>query len=173
MISKSLTTVAFAAGCVLALGAMPSANAQALGQTDVITNGPQATAGDYGEWSPRLNVIESRHYDRLLQTNMAFRAHRERMECGPITLRSLRERCLASFAQYEPAYGATSGYGGGSGEMGMHRGWDAGYNQSYGTSRGDTGYGAGYGSSENPAPSMPGNTPGASADPHTQLYGYR
>jgi hypothetical protein len=48
MTSKSITSLAFAAGCILALGAMPSAQAQTMDQPQVVTNGPQATAGDYG-----------------------------------------------------------------------------------------------------------------------------
>ena len=104
MISKTLTSLAFAAGCVLALGAMPPAQAQ----TQMVTNGPQASTGDYGDWSARQNVIESRHYDRLLQTNMGFRHFRERKECGPITDPQLRDQCLASFQQYEPTmYGSS------------------------------------------------------------------
>jgi hypothetical protein len=88
---------------------MPSANAQALDQSALITNGPQASAGDFGDWSARQNVIQSRRYDRLLETSSAFRSHRERLECGPITLPDLRAQCLASFRASEPSmmYGST------------------------------------------------------------------
>lgn len=170
MMSKSLSALAFTAGCVLALGAMPSANAQALDQTQVITNGPQASAGDYGEWSPRRNVIESRRYDRLLQTNMAFRAHRERRECGPITLPSLRERCLASFAQYEPTGGMTAGYGGGYVPAPSSSG--AGYSDTYqSTGTGTIPYPpTAY--PPNPASKGVGMTPGAGGAPQYQ-YNYR
>jgi len=170
MTSKTITTLAFAAGCVLALGAMPPAHAQGLtpnqpsGSRDnptlttqppyagayvgqqpgdrgvsmmqernaamapntgttmpqnyagatpeprpamgpapqLETNGPQASRGDYGDWSARRNNIESAHYDRLLQTNMAFRERRKNMECGPINDPQLHQQCLASFQQYEP-----------------------------------------------------------------------
>jgi hypothetical protein len=108
MINK-LTSVAFAAGFVLALGAMPAAHAQnypqqpiQAGPPQMVTNGPQASRGDFGDWSARQNVIESRHYDRLLQTNQAFRQFRQRKECGPISDPQLRNQCLASFQQYEP-----------------------------------------------------------------------
>lgn len=163
MLSKSLTSLAFAAGCILAFGATPSANAQALGPTDVITNGPQASAGDFGEWSPRLNNIESRRYDRLLETNMAFRAHRMRLECGPITLPALRERCLQSFAQYEPAGRVTEGFGGGTAPV-YTPGAGSG-STLQGTSTNRMWY------PPTPAPSGADMTPGASGVPQT--YGYR
>ena len=108
--TKSMMSLAFAAGCVLALGAMPSAQAQYyqpqpqpyLGTT-LETNGPQASRGDFGDWSARRNVIESARYDRLLQTSMGFRHARMRKECGPIGDPQLRSQCLASFDQFEPA----------------------------------------------------------------------
>jgi hypothetical protein len=106
MITKTMTGVAFAAGCVLALAAMP-AHAQNYG-TQLVTNGPQASRGDFGDWSARRNVIESAHYDRLLQSNMGFRAARMRKECGPIGDPQLHDQCLASFDQYEPTmYGSS------------------------------------------------------------------
>jgi hypothetical protein len=78
-------------------------------QTEVETNGPQASAGDYGDWSARRNVIESEHYDRLLETNPGFRQARMRKECGPVTDAQLRDQCLASFQEYEPAmYGSST-----------------------------------------------------------------
>ena len=114
MISKSVTSLAFAAGCVLALGAMPSAHAQYYPQrpinmgTQLETNGPQASRGDFGDWSARRNNIESARYDRLLETNIAFRHARMRKECGPIGDPQLRQQCFASFQQYEPTmYGST------------------------------------------------------------------
>jgi hypothetical protein len=102
MIKKTVTTIAFAAGCVLALGAMPSAHAQ-IYQNELVTNGPQASRGDFGDWSARHNVIESQHYDRLLQTSSGFRQARMRKECGPISDPQLHEQCMASFDQFEPA----------------------------------------------------------------------
>ena len=106
MMKKTLTSLAFAAGCALAFGAMPAAHAQYY-NPQVVTNGPQASRGDFGDWSARRNVIESAHYDRLLQTNMGFRQARMRKECGPIRDPQLHASCLASFDQYEPMYGSS------------------------------------------------------------------
>ena len=102
MTNKTVMSLAFAAGCALAFGAMPAANAQYY-NPQVVTNGPQASRGDFGDWSARRNVIESAHYDRLLQTNMGFRQARMRKECGPINDPQLHDQCMASFDQYEPA----------------------------------------------------------------------
>ena len=101
MIRKTVTSLAFAAGCVLAFGAMPSANAQTY-NPELVTNGPQPSRGDFGDWSARRNNIASAHYDRLLQTSMGFRQARMRKECGPIGDPQLRDQCLASFQHYEP-----------------------------------------------------------------------
>jgi hypothetical protein len=107
MMNKTLTRLALAAGCVLALGAMPAAHAQ-YANPELVTNGPQASRGDFGDWSARRNVIESAQYDRLLETNMAFRAARMRKECGPIGDPQLHDQCLASFDQFEPTmYGSS------------------------------------------------------------------
>lgn len=122
MTSKTLTSLAFAAGCVLALGAMPPAHAQYSPQpqmqpsagppqmvdNQLITNAPQASRGDFGDWSARRNNIESAQYDRLLQTNMGFRQARMRKECGPVGDPQLRDQCLASFDQYEPVMTGSS-----------------------------------------------------------------
>jgi len=81
---KTGTSLAFLAVCLTALAALP-ANA--------------ATSSATG----RQNVIQSERYDRLLETNRGFRQARMRRECGPITDPQLRQSCLASFAQYEPA----------------------------------------------------------------------
>jgi hypothetical protein len=108
MTSKTVTSLAFAAGCVLALGAMPSAQAQYYPQpvidmgTTVHTNAPQASRGDFGDWSAMRNNIESARYDRLLQTNPGFRQARMRKECGPINDPQLHAQCMASFDQFEP-----------------------------------------------------------------------
>jgi hypothetical protein len=56
-------------------------------------------------WSARRNVIESAHYDRLLETNPGFRQARMRKECGPVTDPQLHADCLASFNQDEPSRG--------------------------------------------------------------------
>lgn len=120
MTSKTVTSLAFAAGFVLALGAMPSAHAQyhpqmqphagqpQMVEHQMITNAPRASRGDFGDWSARRNNIESARYDRLLQTNMGFRQARMRKECGPINEPQLRSQCLASFDQYEPVMTGSS-----------------------------------------------------------------
>jgi hypothetical protein len=100
---KTVLSLAFAAACV---ALAPSANAQIV-TNELVTNGPQASRGDFGDWSARRNVIESRHYDRLLQVSPGFRHARMRRECGPISDRQLRADCLASFNQYEPMVGST------------------------------------------------------------------
>lgn len=77
--------------------------------TEVVTNGPQTSAGDMSSsWSARRNVIDSQHYDRLLETNRGFRQARMRKECGPITDPQLRQDCLASFHQDEPSTGSST-----------------------------------------------------------------
>jgi len=101
MMQKTVTSLAFAAGCVLAFGAMPVAHAQ-YANPQVVTNGPQANPGDFGDWSARRNVIESAQYDQLLQTSWGFRQARLRKECGPINDPQLHEQCVGSFDQYEP-----------------------------------------------------------------------
>jgi hypothetical protein len=80
--------------------------------TQVVTNGPQTDTGDVSpSWSAPRNVMESERYDRLLETNPGFRQARIRKECGPVTDPQLHQQCLDSFAQYEPAGSATTGYG--------------------------------------------------------------
>ena len=77
---------------------------------EVVTNGPQTNPGDMTpSWSARRNVIESQHYDRLLETNRGFRQARMRKECGPITDPELRQQCLATFRQDEPYMGSSTG----------------------------------------------------------------
>ena len=101
---KTVISLAFAAACV---AFVPSANAQII-QNELVTNGPQARRGDFGDWSARRNNIESAHYDRLLETSPGFRMARMRKECGPIGDPQLRSQCLASFRQYEPVMTGSS-----------------------------------------------------------------
>jgi hypothetical protein len=132
MKSKTVTSLAFAAGCAVALGTMPSAHAQysppmaspppthltgapppypgppPVAENQLVTNAPEASRGDFGGWSARRNNIESARYDRLLQTNMGFRQARMRKECGPIGDPQLRSQCLASFDQFEPVMTGSS-----------------------------------------------------------------
>jgi hypothetical protein len=126
---KTVTSLAFASACVMALattpagaqmaagstsgysgpqtyrGDMPSTSAGTAG-TEVITNGPQGSPPS--NWSARQNVIESQRYDRLLETNRAFRQARMRSECGPINDPQLHANCLASFNQDEPIAGSST-----------------------------------------------------------------
>jgi hypothetical protein len=81
---KTGTSLVFLAASLAALAALP-ANA--------------ATSTVAG----RQNVVQSERYDRLLEANGSFRQARMRKECGPITDPQLRQSCLGSFAQYEPA----------------------------------------------------------------------
>ena len=79
------------------------------GGTQMVTNGPQADQGDTSpNWSTRQNVIESQHYDKLLETNRGFRDARMRRECGPISDPQLRQSCLATFGQDEPYSGSSA-----------------------------------------------------------------
>jgi hypothetical protein len=71
--------------------------------TQLITNGPQSSGVEQsGTWSPRQNVIQSRHYTHLIDTDRAFRDARMRKECGPITDPQLHQQCIASFNRYAP-----------------------------------------------------------------------
>ena len=113
MLLKTATSFAFATACLTAVATLP-AHAQmaapAAPRTEVVTNGPQTNPGDMTpSWSARRNVIESQHYDRLLETNRGFRQARMRKECGPITDPELRQQCLASFRQDEPYMGSSAG----------------------------------------------------------------
>jgi hypothetical protein len=88
---------------VSTITAVPTAHAQGAGSTVVVTNGPQTTPGDASRsWSPRRNVIDSQNYDRLLESDSAFRQARIRKECGPINDPQLHASCIASFSQDEP-----------------------------------------------------------------------
>ena len=76
-------TVVFAALLTIAFGG--TAMAQAMP-----TNDPEAKA----------NVRQSEAYTAMLRSNPAFRKKREAIECGPITIPSLRDSCIASFEAY-------------------------------------------------------------------------
>jgi len=111
MIIKTATGLALAAACLMTMTTISVAQVQTAttGGTTVVTNGPQTDAGDVSpNWSARRNVIESMRYDRLLETNPAFRQARMRKECGPITDQELHAACMASFEQNEPYYGSSS-----------------------------------------------------------------
>jgi hypothetical protein len=102
MIIKRIASLAFVAACLALLASVSAADAQYAGRIPV-TNGPQANPGDFSpSWSARQNVIESGNYDRLLETNPAFRQARIQKECGPISDPQLHARCVASFNRDEP-----------------------------------------------------------------------
>jgi hypothetical protein len=106
MMIRSAASLAFFAVCLGSLAAVPAADAQYAGPIPV-TNGPQANPGDFSpSWSAQQNVIESRNYDRLLDTNPAFRQARIQKECGPISDPQLHARCVASFNRDEPYPGS-------------------------------------------------------------------
>jgi hypothetical protein len=113
MLLKTATSLTFATACLTAVAMMPAhaqmAATPGTGGTRMVTNGPQATPGDSSpSWSARQNVIASQHYDKMLETNRAFRQARMRKECGPITDPQLRQSCLASFSQDEPYTGSST-----------------------------------------------------------------
>jgi hypothetical protein len=98
MINKCLVSIAFAAAITIAPCAMAA----------MVTNGPQVNPGDVSaNWSARRDVIESHRYDRLLETNRAFRIARMRKECSPVTDPTLHAQCIASFGQDEPYAGSS------------------------------------------------------------------
>ena len=106
MMIRSITSLAFVAACLTSLAATPAADAQYAGPIPV-TNGPQTNPGDFSpSWSAQQNVIESRTYDRLLETNPAFRQARIQKECGPISDPRLHANCVASFNRDEPYAGS-------------------------------------------------------------------
>jgi hypothetical protein len=106
MTRRTVTSLALAAGCAIAL-AIPAAQAQ-MTDTQVLTNTPRINAGDRADWMAARNNAESAQYERLLETSPAFRQARMRKECGPITDAQLHQNCLASFAQDEPRGGNPS-----------------------------------------------------------------
>src|SRR5689334_21597763 len=104
MMMKIATSLAFAAAC---LATIPTVNAQPAGEILVVAPPPRVDSGDVN-WNPQRNVIESQKYDRLVETNPAFRMARMRKECGPITDPELREDCIRSFDMYEPLVASTA-----------------------------------------------------------------
>jgi hypothetical protein len=89
--------------------APPAAYSATRGYNSSQSNALQASQGDVGQSaSARRNVVESRQYDRALETNRGFRQARMRKECGPISDPELRQSCLASFHQDEPSMGSSS-----------------------------------------------------------------
>jgi len=92
-----LPLMAAAATVLFALSSMPTtADAQGMRYT-VSRHRPYQN-------SARNNYLSAR-YDRLLQTNRAFRRYRMWKECHTISWPELHNSCLASFDQYEPWLG--------------------------------------------------------------------
>jgi hypothetical protein len=94
MISRTLSCFCFAAACFATILILPVAGT--------------AMAATSSGWSARANMIQSQRYDRMLETNRAFRHARMRKECGPISDPQLRQNCLASFSQDEPFVGSSA-----------------------------------------------------------------
>ena len=100
MINTAITLATAATVCLTMIAATPDAQAVAR-RTVTVKHPPITNQGDVSEsWSAQQNVIESKQYERLLQTNHGFRQARMRKECGPITDPELRQSCLASFNQH-------------------------------------------------------------------------
>src|SRR5262249_48017358 len=113
MLLKTATNLVFATVCLTGVATIPAQADMAVpygsSGTEIVTNGPQTNPGDTSaSWSARQNVIQSERYDRLLETNRAFRQARMRKECGPITDPQLRQDCFASFNQDEPYTGSST-----------------------------------------------------------------
>jgi hypothetical protein len=104
MMSLKPLSLAFAAAALIGIAGLTPARAQPAGPVQLLTNGPQANVeAQSPSWSAQQNVVQSQRYDRLVETNGAFRQARMRKECGPITDPQLHESCIASFAPMEPS----------------------------------------------------------------------
>ena len=109
MIIKTAMSLACAAACLTTIATTPAAHAEVARRSVVVKHPPIVNPSDVSaSLSARQNVIESKQYERLLETNPAFRQARMRKECGPITDPELRNSCLASFNQAEPYVGAST-----------------------------------------------------------------
>jgi hypothetical protein len=97
MIINIAMALAIAAARLATIATIPG-NAEAARRTVVVKHPPIVNQGDVSaSWSAQQNVIDSKRYDRLLETNRAFRQARMRKECGSITDPELHASCLASF----------------------------------------------------------------------------
>jgi hypothetical protein len=104
MMSLKPLSAACAAAALIAVAGLTPARAQSASPDQLVTNGPQANVeAQSPNWSAQQNVIQSQRYDRLVETNGAFREARMRQECGPITDPQLHQSCIASFGQIEPS----------------------------------------------------------------------
>ena len=106
MIIKTALSLAFAAACLVTIATAP---AEAARRTVVVKHSPIVNPDDSSaSWSARQNVTDSKRYERLLETNSAFRQARMRKECGPISDPELRQSCLASFNREEAQTGSST-----------------------------------------------------------------
>ena len=97
---KTLATMAAAAGLLAVTAVVPAAQAQpgpGNGNAWVRQNGEWV-------WSPRLNIVKSEHYSRLVANNPRFRSARMQRECGPITDPVLHQNCIQTFDQNVQAW---------------------------------------------------------------------
>ena len=89
MIIKTAMSLALAAACLATIATSPTAHAEAARRSVVVKHPPIINSGDVSaSWSSRQNVIESKHYERLLETNHAFRQARMRKECGRLPMQN-------------------------------------------------------------------------------------
>src|SRR3954451_17435700 len=98
MMRKTLSGLAFAVGCAIALAAhSPHAQMTATqGQTRTVA--PRADLGDHADWMTGRNNAESTQYERLLGRNEANLQYRMQRECGSIANAHLRTGCMDSLA---------------------------------------------------------------------------
>ena len=109
MMRKTLMSLAVAAGCLTMAAGIPAVRAQMAPPDQVITNGPQSSGVEQsGNWSARANVVQSEHYQRLVDTNRAFRHGRMVQECAPVTDPQLHQQCVSSFGQNKAAMSGSS-----------------------------------------------------------------
>ena len=109
MMLKTLTSFAAAAGFLTMAAAIPSVQAQMTPGGQPVTNGPQTSGIEHsGGWSAHRNVVDSQRYERLVESNGAFRHARMGKECGPITDPQLHANCVASFDQNEATMSGSS-----------------------------------------------------------------
>jgi hypothetical protein len=98
MIGKTLTSLAIAAGYVIALAA--SVQAQTV-DTQILMNAPRVNPGDRADWMASRNNAESTQYERLRERNEAYLQYRMRRECGSIANAHLRTGCMDSLSLSE------------------------------------------------------------------------
>ncbi len=117
MIGKTLTRIALAAGCALALAVPVWAQTA---DTRVLMNAPRVDPDDRADATAGRNNADSARYDRLVETSRAYRQSRILKECGPIANAHLRAGCIDSLSldADQPARQWNEGLtGGGTGTM--------------------------------------------------------